>query len=235
MKNKTLLFLPLVATLLTGCSFSSSLSKDKFSSKFDEVKENLKNNPPKDVTIRDKLSTTVYQYKEGEFYSYKYFVIALIVPIDERNATWKEDGKFYHYSYNNLTKKETYAEISEETFKTYMADHKATIMSLIMEPINITDDLLNENKDAYKTVSNSYKKELLSNEFYIKSNVTYETINGDVKEEHDKTITIKYKDKLPLENTSKEKVNNSTSTNTKKFTYGKAEFTKPNKTSDSSN
>ena len=235
MKNKALLFLPLVTTLVTGCSFSSSLSKDKFQSSFDKVTENREQNPPKNVTSKDKiLGTTERQYKEGEFYTYKYFVVALILPIDEREATWKEDGKFYHYSYNNLTKKESLIEINEDSFNTYMEGHKATIMSMLMEPINTTKNLLNENKEVYKTVSNSYKKDMFSNEFYIKSNVTYETINGDTKEEHQKTITIKYKNNLPSENTSKEKTSNGTSTNTTMYTYGKAVFVNPSKANDSS-
>ena len=235
MKNKALLFLPLVTTLLTGCSFSSSLSKEKFQSNFDKVTENMEQNPPTNVTIKDKiLGTDERQYKEGEFYTYKYFVVAIILPVDEREATWKEDGKFYHYVYNNISKKDSLTEINESTFNTYMAAHKATIMSMLMEPINTTKDLLNENKEVYKSVSNSYKKDMFSNEFYIKSNVTYETVNGDAKEEHQKTITIKYKDNLPIENTSKEKTDKGTTTNTRKYTYGKATFVNPSKSNDSS-
>lgn len=229
MKNKALLFLPLV-TLLTGCSFSSSLSKAKFESNLEQVVNNI-NAGQKNVAIRDRLGTTAYNYKEGEFYSYHYFVVALILPIEESNMTWKdEDGKYYHYTYNNLNKTKKLVEIDETTFNTYMQGHKETIHNLLMEPVNTTYDLLNENKDKYTSVSNQLKKDMFSNEFYIKSKVTYRVQNGDTYENHQKTITIKYKNNLPIEHTSKED-----GTSTRKFSYGDAKFSKPSTDSSESN
>lgn len=226
--KKSLVLLPLIAVMLTGC-LSSGLSKEKFQTRFDKVKANMveTNETLKNVTIKDKLSVNVYQYKEGEFYSYKMTAILLIVPIMQGTYTWKEDGKFYHAETHTDSKKDKLYEITEQQFNDYMVSHKAKILSELNAPVNLTETLLSEQHEGYTSVKNKYSKNMFSKDFKLSSTVTYQSSSysdgSEVTEEKTKTYTVQFSNFLPKTYSYKDGDSSGKTT----YTYGKAEFTKP--------
>ena len=226
-KAYLLLTLPL---LLTGC-FSTSVKKDKFQAVLQEAEKNvaLDSNKLDDVRIHNKLSVDLYNYKEGEFYSYRYFALILIVPVSHGEYTWKEDGKYYYAETFTDSKKNKTGEITEEQFNTRMAAHRLTIYQKINEPLNDADKILNDNYDEGYTVDN-YKmsKEFLGSSYSLKAEISHlesdYSSGEEVKVKKTSTHTIKIKNGLPNTYTSK------TDDSETKWTYefGKASFSNPN-------
>ena len=134
--NKSIILLPIAAILLNGCSTYKTISSDDFISYLNdaEASVSVESSNLNNVRISNALNVEQFNYKEGEFYYYNYFVFALILPIASKEVTWKENGKFYHYTYSSITGKTTDTEITEEQFNTYMLGHKAKISAELLKP-----------------------------------------------------------------------------------------------------
>ena len=218
MKSKLLKLLPLSTLVLTGC-FDSSISQEKFQAHLDEVRANInaENETSKDVHINSKLSIEVYNYKEGEYYSFRYFAIALIIPISYGEYTWKEDGKFYNYHDALINSQDKLTELTEEQFNERMLGRKAEILSKLMEPVNQAQAFINnqgviisssqeeggeetqpESESLYTQFKNTFSKsfegvyKMTTVATYNKENPNYNTSDGDSK-----TFKFQFKD-LPV-------------------------------------
>lgn len=216
MKFKLLKLLPLSTLVLTGC-FDSNLSQEKFQAHLDEVNANINadNEKLQDVHINSKLSIETYNYKEGEYFSYKYFALVLIVPISHGDYTWKEDGKFYNYHDDLINSQDKLTELTEEQFNERMVARKAQILAKLMEPVNQAqafinnqdslssqeeggEDIIVESYSIYSQFKNSFSKsydgiyKMTTVATYNKENPNYNTSDGDSK-----TFKFQFKD-LPV-------------------------------------
>ena len=216
MKSKLLKLLPLSTLVLTGC-FDSNLSQEKFQAQLDQVRTNINVNNEKlqDVHINSKLSIEVYNYKEGEYFSYKYFALVLIIPISYGDYTWKEDGKFYNYHDDVINSQDKLTELTEEQFNERMAARKAQILAKLMEPVNQAqafinnqdslssqeeggEDVVVESYSIYSQFKNSFSKsydgiyKMTTVATYYKQEPKYNTSDGDSK-----TFKFQFKD-LPV-------------------------------------
>ncbi len=216
MKSKLLKLLPLSTLVLTGC-FDSNLSQEKFQAQLDQVRTNINVNNEKlqDVHINSKLSIEVYNYKEGEYFSYKYFALVLIIPISYGDYTWKEDGKFYNYHDDVINSQDKLTELTEEQFNERMVARKAQILAKLMEPVNQAqafinnqdslssqeeggEDVIVESYSIYSQFKNSFSKsydgiyKMTTVATYNKENPNYNTSDGDSK-----TFKFQFKD-LPV-------------------------------------
>ena len=226
------------ALLLAGCD--KSLSKEAFMDAYNQAKEytQVTNTDIKNVHIQNKLGNESYNYKEGEFYSHKLFALLLIVPITTDVYTWKEDGKFYYAERHTDSKKNIDKEITEEQFNTYMEGFRVTLFAKLAEPFVLADNLLSDNQEGYKEVSNKYKKtfkgaySLVSKVTNEQENTTYDENNNPVTTVETKTTNynLEFKNNLPAKYYSK--VDKSETTWT--YTYGKAELKKPSTSSENS-
>lgn len=217
--------------LLTGCN--QNISKDKFNELVQEGKGKVQE--VTNVNFHNKLSATAYNYKEGEFYSYKMFALLLIVPITSNEITWKdEDGKYYHYKQDSLTSTKTSSEITDEQFAANMTAHKAKIVSELLNPLSKAELLMTENVEEYKSINNKFTKNGLKNQYTLKSTCKYEVRTNEVydgdtlvsydSEEKTDTFTIVLnKEGLPVTYTSK--IDGSETKWT--YNYGKAELNLP--------
>ena len=106
MNRKILLLLPFLTLSLTACE--KSIKEEEFNTQLASIRETLTTGEDErlnDIHINNSLSTEAYNYKEGEYYSYKMFALILIVPITQGDYLWKEDGKFYHAERKTKKKK----------------------------------------------------------------------------------------------------------------------------------
>ena len=229
---KKSILLVLIPTLFTTGCFSSSISEDKMKQVVSDIETNIDNGNFTNVHIRDKLQYQ-FDYKEGSFYRYHNFALLILVPITDTEATWEENGKYYHYEYNSMTKKTIDEEIDKAAFDTYMVKHKASIAAQLMAPVNASKKLLgtydygeipvNKYEDiqgaSYKL--NSFEKKYTQKGTGIYYVDMYEDGVEKRVEKQDKH-TIVYKNSLPIEWTTKNDGESKW-----KYSYGKAEFTNP--------
>lgn len=221
-KTALLIALPLLSMTLTSCQ--QSVKEEKFISMLDEVKTTLSSDDErlKDVKIYSNLNTEVYNYKEGEYYSYKMFALIIIVPITQGDYVWKEDGKYYHAETHTDSKKDRCTEITEEVFLSKMVAYKEKILNKLSEPLNTTYELM-EGTDKYESIKNHYQYDSLEKTYIFTSQVENKAIDESGSEILNKsTITIKYKNGLPILNRSKGE-----STSKWTYSYGKSELVKP--------
>ena len=189
------------------------------------------------VKFHNKLSVNSYNYKEGEFYAYKMFALILIVPVSEQDYTWKENGEYWHYSYNSVGNKKTLAKITETVFEQYMNVGKGKVTEYLLNPLLKAEQLMDENQVQYKSVSNKYKKNIFKDQYTLVSTAKEEIVTShdeyneetgeytpviDSTEEKTTTFTIALKKSLPVKYTTKDD-----SEQTWTYTYGDAEFTVP--------
>ncbi len=225
--------LALSSIVLTGCS--QSKLKSQYSDMVQQGKAKV--TEVTNVKFHNKLSVNSYNYKEGEFYAYKMFALVLIVPLSEQNYTWKEDGKFWHYTYNSIGNKKSLTEITETVFEQYMAAGKAKVVEELLNPLSKAETLMDENQTEYKSVSNKYKKNILNDQYTLTSTAKKEVITShdeyneetgeystviDSTEEQTTKYTIVLKKGLPIKYSTK-----TDSEQTWTYTYGNAEFTVP--------
>ena len=233
MKANLLKLLPLTSILLTGC-FNKSISKESFLEKLNEVRTHLvsDNEDIKDVHIQASLAVH-YDYKVGEFYDYS--SLGILGILSERQCTWVEDGKYYHYHNHVGNRNAKVEEISEESFNNYMNTHKLKIIEELLEPVVICEKLVEYENPYYTSVNNKYYQ--TSDGFILQSEVKYEAASSsdpEQKVEATKNINVEFKNKLPTVNGSKTTQEGKKSTSSIKYTYGKASFTKPTPSSGSS-
>lgn len=225
-----------IPMLLTGC-FSSSISKDKYISKIDSAETMVNVDSPKidDVNIHDKLSIELYNYKVGEFYSFRYFALALIVPISYGTYTWKENGKYYHAK-KELTKDLVTTEITEQQFNEYMESHRVTISEKLKEPLRNVKSIIDGNSEVYTLKTAKYTSSMFSKDYKATLNSVYYEYDSasDSQVEREMVHTLTINNNLPKSYTSKEKKDGG-SDNKWTYSYGKAKFTNPNGDSSSEN
>ena len=232
MKNRFLIPLLLVGSIsLTSCAITFKTSKEKFLKSFESVETNLSSmeNTPSNVHINNNFNVNVYEYKEGEFFSYRLTAIILFIPIIQGKFTWKEDGKYYHAETHTDSSKNTFSEISEIEFNTYMEAHRQTIYDELRSTVDSVNALLDAEENGspqYSSVSNSYRK-LLFGGVEFKSKVT----TGDSEEPHQYQFTYDFKNGLPKTYIKKDL--DDKSSNKYVYKYGSARFTKPSVAEDS--
>lgn len=221
--------LSIAAMALVGCG-DKKISQETFAAQLQDVKTHLtvNNDDITDVHINDTLSIEVYNYKEGEYSTYRYFAVALIIPISYGDYTWKEeDGRFYHYHDDIISSHDKWSEITEEQFNDYMAAGKQKLLDTMMVPVLLAEGLMNGGTETYSnakcTFYQTYKKY-----FKLSATATYKTTDSSGQEvDANAKITLEFKDKLPTKfQTQKD------GKSTWKYTYGDSTFTRPNPPSD---
>jgi len=237
MKKITVITLAsLAAITLTGCD--KSLKKEQFAAVLDDVQSTvLSGEQTKNVHINNKLSVNAYNYKEGEFYSYRSFFTVILITTDVYDCVWGNDGKYYHATRNKINGvgSESYNEITKDEFDSLMLEKKTTITEQLMIPVNSSRRLMREENpegasEVYTSFKNSYKYSQIDKKYSMTSNVTYNTPSKDNPEETieaKKTLTFTYKNNLPSTFKTKDVNGKNTSTQEWKYTYGKAEFYQP--------
>ena len=226
-KLSAITLLSVASLILTGC-FDKTISKEKFEENLNDVKTHLtwENEDITDVHINSRLNIEVYNYKEGEFFSYKYFAIALIVPISYGDYTWKDGDNYYHYHDDVIDSHDKLTVLSEESFNTYMAQHKATLISVLSKPVNACEDLMSEQPTLYDNVTCKYQQ-TSKKVFRLNATGSYETQDSSNPEQMvTKTakVTIDFKDRLPIKYKYTTKTD---SEDTWKYEYGSAAFAAP--------
>lgn len=227
-KIKVITLLSIAPFLLTSCS--KTIDKATFRDYLNEVKEELTTNSEQigDVHINNKLSVTTYDYKVGEYYSYSF--VGLLGIGSERVASWKENGKFYHYHSAPLHRDNKVYEVTEQAFNDYMISHKNTLLLQMMMPVT-TSEGLSDQTTPYENGDPRYKK-TIKNEYVISSTVTRRVEDGydgdepkykEVKDEYE----ISFKSKLPLTYSLKSDDNGSTSETKWSYSYGNSKFNAP--------
>lgn len=230
---KTLSILALSSVLLmTGCS--KKLSEDKFKEVLQSVTDTV--NAGTEVTnvhIKDNAQYT-YDYKEGEFFRYHSFALLILVPVTDTVCTWEEDGKYYHYVNNTLTKKTEDVEISKDDFDKYMAEHKKTIQEALLRTVDAAKTLIAADPVTYISVENKFSYATFEKTYKMSSKNTKEvevTEGSETKKEiREETNNIEFKNNLP-----KEWIIKNDGKKTWKYTYGDAKFTNPHNTNTSEN
>ena len=183
----------------------------------------LENEVLDNVHLNSRLNIEHYDYKIGEFYAYRMFALALIIPILKEDYTWKEEDKYYHYS-ANTTKEGKKTEITKEQFDAYMATGRANILSELQKPLNKTEELMEDDDSIYKDKVNTYTAK--GNELTFKCQAN--RVKNDTETEKT-TITIVYKDHLPAKYTTK----TGDSSDIWTYKFGKASFEFKEKTNES--
>ena len=223
MKNiKSLITLSLVPVLLTGCSSAKKISEEQFKELHEQTVLYLSdvNNVPANIHIANKNSTTKYDYKEGEFYSYYSFALLILVPVTGGTYTWKEDGKYYHAVKDMFKSEKSYKkEITEEEFNDYMASHKQKVLEELNVPLLTATNLLN-GSELYENVQNTYYS-VGKTGWKLSSKAEY--LSDNHKEY---SYTIQFKDNLPVKYTSKVSSEKNSET-VWKYTLGKASLSVP--------
>lgn len=236
MKNKLLINVALMSSiLLTGCQ--SSISKEKFLKVYDKAKVNcaLDSSEYDNILIHNQLSTSKYNYKAGEFYSYNTFALILIIPYIEGKYTWKEGDKYYHATTHTDSKKDTYVEINEEQFNAYMEAGRLEIYNMLNKFFTIGDYLLDDEHEEgsspyeYKSVSNKYTYNVFKKYTAVRSKATKTTteyVDGsEVEKEMTDEYLLEFANDMPHYYYSK--INDSETKWT--YEYGKAKLNKPSK------
>ena len=237
MKKITVMTLAMLSALtLTGCD--KSLKKEQFAAVLDDVTATINAGEQiKNVHINNRLSVNSYNYKEGEFYSYRSFFTVILITTDVYDCVWGQDGKYYHATRNKINGAgtETYKEITKDEFDSLMVEKKAKIAGELLAPVIFARQLMNEenkeeSSEKYKTFKNSYKYSRMESTYTMTSKLTYDTPtkdNPEVMEEATKNVTFNFKNNLPTSYKTKDKSASNNSTQEWKYTYGKAEFYNP--------
>lgn len=231
MKKLALISLIGIAAMsLTACT--KSLSKEKFAPVLEEVTQKIATDTT-NVHINNRLSVTTYNYKEGEFYSFKSFFTIILVTTDQYDHVWSEEGKYYHATRSKINGagSESFNEVTKEEFDTLLATGKTKIQEELMKPVLSAKAMMSEISEEYTSIKNSYSYNTMEKTYKMTSKTTYEVpANSDSEEKEtvEKTFTYSFKNSLPTNFKTKEKRNNKTSTEEWKYTFGKAEFTRPN-------
>ena len=218
-KTSSIILLPMTALILSGC-FSSykSISSDEFKEFLTTAQSEVAVDSDKidNVSMSTYLGVESYNYKKGEFYRYNYFLFALLIVVSQQECTWKEDGKYYYYSYSSVTQKTVDQEITEEEFNTKMAAHRAKISSKLSEPyvtslayieapVEGTDVKYSKSSTHYRLIAS--RKDASSSD--SSKTVTY-------------TTTITFKNNLPEKWENKGEGKSYT-----QYSFGDAEFHNP--------
>lgn len=237
--TKLFKLLPLTTLLLTGC-FDQNISKEDFAAKLEEINQNLNadNEKLKNCRAQSRLAIETYNYKEGEFYSYKYFALILIVPISYGSYTWKAEDGYYHFE-DKAAGTDVKSTLDEEQFNLKMEGHKSTILGVFRKPYETAKALMNEDYLNYLqpegifeyTVSYANKYTKNGNTYKIISTMTY-NYNADHQESNDETVSMKYtitfKDNLPTKvETERKERDGDKSKDNWTYTYGNAAFSDP--------
>lgn len=222
-RRLTLLALPL---FLASCGpKQTAISKEAFLQTFDAMNASLKAAGTEfdNVTIKQKsLFTNDYNFKRGEFYVHRNIGLALIIPINQQEYTWKDGDKYYHAVISVLDDLTYLKTIDETSFRTYMTAHEATIMNLLSGPVQTTQDRMAEQPPSqYVSIENSFYKE--SGTGYTKFESSAQVIEGDGSNETPDTYSFWFDEKRPYGYNHKE----GNSDTTYNFTYGEASFNPP--------
>ncbi len=244
--SKLIKLLPLTTLLLTGC-FDQSISKEDFAAKLEEINQNLnvENEKLKNCRAQSRLGIETYNYKEGEYYSYKYFALILIIPVSYGSYTWKDDAGYHNFEDKSIGN-DVKSELTEEEFNTKMEGRKATILGVFRKPYEIAKALMDENYlnylnpegffDYSLTYANKYTKN--GNTYKIISTATY-TYNADHQNGNDDVMSVKYtitfKDNLPTKlETEKKERDGDKSKDHWKYSYSNSAFSDPTASSEQS-
>lgn len=189
--------------ILTACD--SSISQEKFMDQYNATRENiaLDSDNLDDVHMSNKLSVTVIDYKEGEYYINTTFVMALIIPVIQKYYYWKEDGKFYHVEEHTISSNNVDEEISEEQFNSYMTAGRAKVQSMLLEPFSACDNLMSDSPITYTNVTNKFTKSL-NGTYKFASKMNYEAVEEGETVTKDRKVTFTFKNNLPVKYTIKE-------------------------------
>lgn len=218
-KKVPFILMSISAVLLTACD--SKIKKERFTEQLSATKANIsfESETLDDVHIAgDKLGFNQTNYKKGEFYS----KVSGLILSRNQEYTWKaEDGKYYHYEKNLLVNVDK--EITKEEFDVYMENARYDVFAELNKGISETEKLMSEEAEEYYDIQNSYIR-TASGEYKFSSTMKYKAIKDGVEEEATRKVTFYMKKNLPVKYVVK-----TDGESTYKYTYGKAEFTEPNR------
>lgn len=204
--------------LLTACD--TKISQDKFVAQLEATKANitLDSEALDNVHIYNKLSVHNINYKEGEFASE---VNGLILTRTQKYTWIDENGRYYHYEKSLITSIDK--EITKAEFDIYMATARGEICAKLNEGVANCENMLKEQADdsVYYNVKNSFAQ-TINGEYKMNSTMNYKTTEDGQEVEATRKTTFIFKKNLPVKYTI-----NDNGENYYKYTYGNAEFKKP--------
>ena len=230
MKKLALISLIGIAAMsLTACT--KSLSKEKFAPVLDDVTAKIASECT-NVHINNRLSVTTYNYKEGEFYSFKTFFAVILITTDQYDHVWSQDGEYYHATRSKINGvgSESCDKITKEQFDSLLAAGKAKVQEELMKPVDSAKAMMSEVVEGYTSIKNSYEYNSMDKIYKMTSKTTYEAASSkdpEQKVQAEKTFIYSFKNSLPTSFKTKDKKEGKTSTEEWKYSYGKAEFTRP--------
>ena len=212
MKHLKLLGLSLISLLtLTSCG-DKAITKEEYDAYIDECNEVIATDIPTNIHINDYSKTNVYDYVEGEYYSYRMFALIIFVPVTQGKYVWKDGDHYYKAETHTDSSKNTKSEIDEETFNILMAGYKESLRAMLLSYANEFKNL-EEDENHVELTKNYYS---LSNG--VKGTASYTDYNGVTKR-----VTSIIKNNYPVKYVTKDK----DGTSGQYFDYGKASFTEP--------
>ncbi|MCR5348247.1 MAG: hypothetical protein K6E59_01400 [Bacilli bacterium] len=223
---KKALFVPIVLPLLlAGCSWEKhSIGKEEFIVALQALKTSITQGGEAYDNIRltrEGLFPNDYQFKRGEFYAYRNIGLALIIPINRQNYTWREGDHFYQAQVSTLDNLTWFKEISESAFNAAMEENFRTIQNMLLDYTREVDERLQVPvSDRFTSISNSYFKE--NNGRYKIESDARESVNDQSSEEENNFSIWFDTERL---HGSYHKQNSSETT--WHITYGDAQFTRP--------
>ena len=211
--------------ILTSCGGLKTITQEEFMPHYQAVCSSVKEKQVgfENVKIFESgIFGRSYNYKEGEFYAYRYVAIALIIPINQQDYTWIEDGKYYHCEIRVLDKLTYKKEITKEQFDNYMIAHKQTILNQLDEPLDKIDNLLEKDPEEYVSVDNTFSQHSNKDEGYRLSSKAVQSIGDNQTKTTE--YNIDFTDTRPTSFETKEEGSNG---RTWTYSYGNASFNKP--------
>lgn len=216
-KYYPLTLIALSAILLTGCD--KKIGEDTYKEKLHAAEDYIANNGGeiKNINIHNKNNHDVYNYKEGEFYCH---YERAILTYTGQEYVWKEGDKYYRY-HNGWFQSETCVEITKDDFDAKLAAGKLEVLAELNKPLLRAEQLMNENQEEFKSVSNKFYQPTFKKQLVLESAVTYDYTENEETKEGKGTFTISIKDNLPLSYVSKD-FEGSYSNTTWSYTLNKA-------------
>lgn len=136
---KLSLLLPLFALTLSGCSTFKEIEKEQYLEELARVEQSISVGFNSLDQLKINSHTIVkdeYDYKAGEFYCYKYFVLALIVPVTRESYVYKDEGKYIHSEYYTIESQNYCKEVNEESFNAALINGRNTMKNFAMQHLN---------------------------------------------------------------------------------------------------
>ena len=168
------------------------------------------------------LGEITYNYKAGEFYSFKQFNLIVVVPINIGHYYFKEDGRFYHIEVHT-SGDPTKREIDETTFNLKLKEGRESMISRLARAYQELDGLFAGSQDRYQGIDLRYTRSFDRSKVFLNGTATEISSSGESKVETAHTYALTIQSGLPVHYENK----SDNGTDSFDIAYGNAELTLP--------